>query len=103
MSRVADLALGEAKAGRLRNQCAEIPVALEADPLAVAHEVRHLAELFVAHAAVNQSNDASRMLTLKALVDVLRPGHRGGPRNHDRGFLRRPPEVLDANPPIHAV
>src|SRR5215467_9416166 len=100
---ITDLSLGEAEARRLRDQRAQIPLALETDPFALAHEVRELAEVLVAHAAVDQSNDASWMLPLKALVHILRPRHRGGPRDHDRGFLRRSTTVLDADPPVQAV
>src|SRR5215468_8192462 len=101
--RITDLSLSEAEAWRLRDQRAQIPLALEADPLALAHEVRELAEILMSHAAVDESDDASRMLPLKALVHILRPRHRGGPRDHDRGFLRRSTTILDADPPVQAV
>src|SRR5262250_3133150 len=100
---ITDLSLGQAEARRLGDQRAQIPLALETDPLALAHEVRELTEILVSRAAVDESNDASRMLPLKALVHILRPRHRGGPRDHDRGFLRRSTTVLDADPPVQSV
>src|SRR5262249_55734929 len=44
---ITDLALSEAELRRLRDQRAQIPLALEADPLALAHEVRELPEILV--------------------------------------------------------